>query len=90
MAGFVDFKRGTFENCKAFEIDGIPTIVSIGTGACRWLSQIYQLPVPGSFDLAAWELAATQRPPTGRSAIRSNCTGGELVSLLPLLPPQHL
>jgi hypothetical protein len=65
IAGFDDFKRGTFENCKAFEIDGLPTIVSIGTGACRWLSQIYELPVPASFDFAAWELAASRKTPNG-------------------------
>jgi hypothetical protein len=63
IAGFDDFKRGTFENCKAFEIEGTPTIVSVGTGPCRWLSQVYELPAPVSFDLAAWELAASRKAP---------------------------
>jgi hypothetical protein len=63
IAGADDFKRGTFENCKALEIDGIPTLVSIGTGICRWKSQIYQLPAPTPFDLAAWELAASRKSP---------------------------
>ena len=29
ISGFEDFKRGTFENARAMDIDGVPTIVSI-------------------------------------------------------------
>lgn len=63
IAGFEDFKRGTFVNCKALEVDGIPTIVSLGTAECRWTSAIYEMPGPASFDHAAWELAASRLAP---------------------------
>jgi hypothetical protein len=63
IAGFGDFNRGALENCKAMDIDGIPTLVSIGTGTCKWKSMIYPMPDPVSFDAASWELATSRLTP---------------------------
>jgi hypothetical protein len=64
IAGFEDFKRGAFENCTPLEVDGIPTLVSIGTGDCRWVSRLYETAVPVSFDHASWELAVSRKAPS--------------------------
>ena len=63
IAGFDDFKRGTFENCQAIDVDGVPTLVSLGSGDCKWVSPIFEMPTPASFDLAGWELAASRKSP---------------------------
>ena len=63
IAGFDDFKRGKFENCKAMDVEGIPTLVSLGTETCIWTSQRYQMPESIKIDHAAWELAASRRTP---------------------------
>jgi hypothetical protein len=63
IAGFNDFNRGTLENCRAMDIEGIPTLVSIGTGTCKWKSMIYPMPDPVSFDAASWELATSRLTP---------------------------
>ena len=49
ISGFVDFNKGTFENCKPLDIEGVPTLVSVGSAKCIWRSQIYILPncLPG-------------------------------------------
>jgi hypothetical protein len=63
IAGFEDFTRGTFINCRAMEIDGQPVLVSTGTGQTRWTSPIYPTPTGTTFDAAAWDLAAARLPP---------------------------
>lgn len=63
VAGFDDFKRGSADNCRAMEIDGIPTIVSIGSGRCHWTSQIYELPRSCTFSAGTWELATSRLTP---------------------------
>ena len=63
IAGFGDFNRGTLESCRAMDIDGIPTLVSIGTSVCKWKSMIYPMPDPVSFDAASWELATSRLTP---------------------------
>lgn len=61
IAGFEDFKRGTFENARAMDIDGVPTIVSIGTDSSSWISPLYEIPEPINLNHAAWELAASRK-----------------------------
>ena len=34
IAGFEDFRKGTFENCDVYRINNKPVLVSIGTGKC--------------------------------------------------------
>ncbi len=63
IAGFDDFKRGKFENCKVLDIEGIPTIVSIGTKTSIWTSPMYQMPEQVSLAHASWELAASRKTP---------------------------
>jgi hypothetical protein len=61
ISGFEDFKRGTLENGKVMDIDGIPTIISTGTGICKWISPLYPMPEPIPLDHASWELAASRK-----------------------------
>jgi hypothetical protein len=63
IAGFEDFKQGTLENGKVMEIDGVPTIVSIGTGTCKWVSAVYRLPDPVALTQASWDLAVSRKTP---------------------------
>jgi hypothetical protein len=63
IAGFDDFKRGTLENGKVLDVEGIPTIVSVGTGKCKWHSPIYEMPEEIAFDAASWELATSRLTP---------------------------
>ena len=63
ISGFEDFKRGTLQNAKVMEIDGVPTIVSVGTGICKWTSPLYPVPAPVTFNHASWELAASRKTP---------------------------
>jgi len=65
ISGFEDFKRGTMENAKVLDVEGIPTIVSIGTGICTWKSPLYPMPEPINLNHASWELAASTRTPPG-------------------------
>ena len=63
ISGFEDFKRGTLQNAKVMDIDGVPTIVSIGTRVCKWTSPLYPTPAPLTFIHACWELAASRKTP---------------------------
>ena len=63
IAGFEDFNRGKAENCKAMDVEGIPTLVSLGTDTCVWNSPRYRLPESIKIDHSAWELAASRRTP---------------------------
>jgi hypothetical protein len=63
IAGFDDFKRGTLENGRVLDVDGIPTIVSVGTGICKWTSPLYPMPEAIRLDHASWELAASRKTP---------------------------
>lgn len=60
IAGYIDFKEGTLANGRVMEIDGIPTIVSIGKDDCIWVSKEYKMPDPISIDAIAWELATSK------------------------------
>jgi hypothetical protein len=61
VAGFDDLKRGRLENGKVMDVDGIPTLVSIGAGTCKWRSPRYSMPQPTSLSHASWDLAASRR-----------------------------
>ena len=63
VAGFDDFNSGTYTNCQAMDIDGIPTLVSLGAGGCQWASPVLLVPLESQFVSAAWELATTRRTP---------------------------
>lgn len=65
IGGFEDFKRGTLENGKVMDIEGIPTIVSIGTGTCKWTSPLYPMPESVTLNHASWELAASTKTSSG-------------------------
>lgn len=67
IAGFDDFGKGSFINCKAMEVDGYPTIVSTGKDTCSWKSEKYdfrQMP-DKKFKLAsaAWDLVSSKLAP---------------------------
>jgi len=63
IAGFDDFNNGKFENCKAMDVEGIPTLVSLGTDTCLWISPRYQMAESIRIDHAGWELAASRKTP---------------------------
>jgi len=63
IAGFDDFNNGKFENCKAMDVEGIPTVVSLGTDTCLWTSPRYKMPESTKIDHAGWELAASRKTP---------------------------
>jgi hypothetical protein len=65
IGGFEDFKRGTLANARVLDIDGIPTIVSVGTDICTWKSPLYPMPERIRINHAAWELAASTKTPQG-------------------------
>jgi hypothetical protein len=87
IAGFDDFKRGVTDNCRAMEIDGVATLVSLGSGACQWTSQIYELPQACTFSAAAWELATSRLTPADSFKyslkLRSWTTGQDPTSVAP-------
>ncbi len=61
VAGFEDFGRGTLENLRVMEVDGVPALVSLGAGEpSRWLSPIYQMPGPLNFDAVAWDIPSAK------------------------------
>jgi hypothetical protein len=62
IGGFDDFKRGRAKNIDVLEVEGTPTLVSVGYQACSWLSPIYNMPEPVSIDAVAWDLATARRP----------------------------
>lgn len=68
LAGFDDFNRGRMQNCKAIDVNGVPTLVSHGTETCRWVSPRYPLGealflggLRHTLVAAAWELALSRR-----------------------------
>ncbi|RZK26270.1 MAG: hypothetical protein EOO43_03320 [Flavobacterium sp.] len=63
IAGYLDFSEGTLTNGRVMEVDGIPTIVSIGRDKCIWVSKEYVMPAPISINAVAWELATSKLTP---------------------------
>jgi hypothetical protein len=63
IAGYMDFNEGQLENGGVIDVEGIPTIVSLGTGLCRWTSREYTLPEPIDVASVAWELATSRLAP---------------------------
>jgi hypothetical protein len=63
VAGNQDFREGTLKNGTIMEIEGVPTIVSLGKGVCQWISKVYRLPGPITIDGVAWELATSRLSP---------------------------
>src|SRR5688572_24002873 len=63
VAGYLDFNEGTLTNGRVLDIDGVPTIVSIGKDECKWVSREYFLPDPVTIDAVAWELATSKLTP---------------------------
>jgi hypothetical protein len=60
IAGFLDFNEGSFSHCRAMEVDGVPTLVSMGNTKCTWTSKKYELPETISIASIAWELATSR------------------------------
>lgn len=60
VAGFDDLQRGTAVACRALDVEGIPTLVSLGAGAVSWTSPVYPLPAPVAFGAASWDLAGSR------------------------------
>ena len=60
VGGFEDFKRGKLVNIRAMEVDGVPTLVSVGTDLCQWTSGIYRMPKPITLVAAAWDAAISR------------------------------
>jgi hypothetical protein len=53
LGGFDDFNRGTLTDLRAMEVEGVPTLVSVGgVQESRWRSAVYKMPRPLIFDAA--------------------------------------
>jgi hypothetical protein len=64
LAGLNDLNAGTFSNCRACEVDGVPTLVSVEPGPCQWISARYRFPHDVTLAHAAWSLASARTPAT--------------------------
>lgn len=86
VAGFLDFNDGTLANGRVLEVDGIPTIVSVGRGDCTWVSREYVMPEPISVAAVAWELATSKLAPPDsfHYAITIECRGEGGAALPPI------
>jgi hypothetical protein len=60
IAGFDDFKRGECVGLVAMEVDGTPTLVSLGTDAASWVSPVYPLAGQTAIEHAAWDFAGAR------------------------------
>jgi hypothetical protein len=65
IAGFEDFQRGVATNCRAMEVEGTPTVVSIGPETMTWVSPIYPMPAATRLSAAAWDIASVRRTAPG-------------------------
>lgn len=64
VEGFGDFNLGTSTNLRVMEVEGVPALVSAGDEQeSRWLSAVYKLPGPLTFDAAAWEMPTSRLTP---------------------------
>lgn len=63
ISGYLDFNDGTLTNGRVMEVDGVPTICSIGREDCIWVSKEYIMPDPISIRAIAWELATSKLTP---------------------------
>lgn len=67
IAGFEDFRRGALTGLQPMEVDGIPTLVSIGDrpeSKVSWLSGHYRLPEKTNFSALAWDVASSRQTPS--------------------------
>ena len=65
ISGYEDFNRGNYLSCKAIDVEGVPTIVSVGDGEnCIWTSPVYQMPESIVIDKIAWDLAVSRLTPS--------------------------
>ncbi len=64
IAGFEDFNRGAHDGVRVMEVEGFPTLVSVGTGEARWLSPVYPMYRPVPLAAAAWDLATSRLTPS--------------------------
>ncbi|HEV2706432.1 MAG TPA: hypothetical protein VGV59_10945 [Pyrinomonadaceae bacterium] len=63
--GYEDFNRGSLSNLRVMDVEGVPTLVSVGDEQeCRWRSAVYRMPRPLTFDAAAWEMPTSRLTPT--------------------------
>jgi len=63
IAGYKDFEEGIFTNCKVLEVEGIPTLVSMGNKECSWESKWYKTPRPIHVRNLVWELESSKLIP---------------------------
>jgi hypothetical protein len=63
IAGFEDFQRGALTGMRAMEVEGIPTLVAVGTDESRWVSAVYRLARPTPLAKASWDLAVSRLTP---------------------------
>ncbi|RYD68916.1 MAG: hypothetical protein EOP53_28035, partial [Sphingobacteriales bacterium] len=63
LAGFQDFKRGSFNNCDVFRLNNKPVIVSLGSDKCSWKSVKYVLPEEININHAYWEIPSSKETP---------------------------
>lgn len=63
IGGYDDFNRSTLVNLRVMEVDGYPTLVSVETSPCKWLSPVYQFSQPFALDSAAWYLPSAKLTP---------------------------
>jgi hypothetical protein len=65
ISGSGDFQRGKLLNCQVMEVDGVPTLVSTGTGTCVWASEKYTMPQTIDLTDVAWDMPLSRLTPAG-------------------------
>lgn len=66
VAGYDDFSQGHLDDFRVMDVNGIPTLVSLGTARSQWLSPRYKFAEAFDLHSVAWELATSKlTPPDG-------------------------
>ncbi len=68
LAGLEALRRGEFDGMQAMEVNGVPTLVTLGDSSAIWRSAIYRLPKPTTIADIAWDLAPSRK--THKEAFR--------------------
>jgi hypothetical protein len=63
VGGYDDFNRSSLKNLRAMEVDGYPTLVSVGNDVCNWTSPLYSFSKKFTIDSGAWYLPSAKLTP---------------------------
>ena len=70
LAGLEDLARGVADGLRTVEVNGVPTLVSVGVGEVSWTSALYRMPHPVPLEAASWGLAVSRLAPPGAFTYR--------------------